>query len=122
MAQLQLDFEWMLLGLGLVVLVAFGVFVIVRFRRWQADQQSSQPAPHVEDYRVLMEQGLLDPSEFERIRDRLEGRSGQESGDRNQETGIRSQETGVRKQETGVRNQETEVRKQDSSQEQRSDP
>jgi hypothetical protein len=71
-AQFQLDLEWMLLAGAFVGLVLLGAYVIVRFKRWQAAQQATTLPPRIEDYRALMEQGLLEPREFERIRDRFE--------------------------------------------------
>jgi hypothetical protein len=71
-AQFRFDLEWMLLALVLVGLVALGIFVIVRFKRWMAEQQSPTLPTRVEDYRALLEQGLLDPAEFECIRQELE--------------------------------------------------
>jgi hypothetical protein len=71
-AQFQFDPEWMLLAFVFVGLIFLGVFVIVRFKHWQAAQQPTTQATRIEDYRALMEQGLLDAREFERIRDGLE--------------------------------------------------
>jgi len=71
-AQFQFNLEWMLLAGALVGLILLGGFVIVRFKRWQAEQESPTLPTRIEDYRALMEQGLLDPREFERIRDQLE--------------------------------------------------
>ena len=39
-AQFRLDLEWILLVSVLVGLILLGVFVIVRFKRWQAEQQT----------------------------------------------------------------------------------
>jgi hypothetical protein len=72
--QIQFNLEWMLLAGALVGLILLGGLVIVRFKRWQAEQQAPPPPTRIEDYRALMEQGLLDPREFERIRDHLENK------------------------------------------------
>jgi hypothetical protein len=72
-AQLQLDLEGIVLAIILVGLILLGVIVIVRFKRWQTAQRSPTVPARIEDYRALMEQGLLDPREFERIRQTLEG-------------------------------------------------
>ena len=69
-ARFRLDLEWILLAGLLAGLLLLGALVIVRFKRWQAAQQETA-LPRVEDYQALMEQGLLDPLEFERIRERL---------------------------------------------------
>ena len=75
-AQFRFDREWILLTGLLVGLLLIGALVIVRFKRWQAAQQQTTPAPRIEDYHALMEQGLLDPLEFERIRDYMKKKDG----------------------------------------------
>ena len=71
-AQLKFDLEWIILAVVLGGLVLLGGFVIVRYKRWHAEQQAAPPPMVIEDYRALMEQGVLDPREFERIREHLE--------------------------------------------------
>jgi hypothetical protein len=71
----QVDLEWILLAIVLVGLVLLGALVIARFKHWQAAQQATTLAMRIEDYRALMEQGLLDPLEFERIREQLESKA-----------------------------------------------
>lgn len=73
-AQFQFDFEWLLLALALMGVVLLGLYVVARFKRKLAQEQAAQPL-RVEDYRALMEQGLLQPQEFERIREHLERRT-----------------------------------------------
>lgn len=73
-AQFRFDVEWMLPTLLMVGAVGLGVIIIVWAKRWLTAQQATPAETTVEDYRVLLEQGLLDPQEFERIRDRLEAR------------------------------------------------
>jgi hypothetical protein len=71
-ARIQIDLESVLLVMVLVGLVALGITVIARTKRGLAEEEPRTFAGNVEDYRVLMEQGILDAAEFERIRDRLE--------------------------------------------------
>jgi hypothetical protein len=71
-ARFQFDLDWILLGLGLLALILLGALVIVKFKRWQAEQKDTVASPRIEDYRVLMDDGVLDPVEFERIREHLE--------------------------------------------------
>jgi hypothetical protein len=71
-AQFRLDLEWILLVSVLVGLILLGIFVIVRYKRWQAAQQTPASPTRLEDFRALMEQGLLDPQEFERLREFLQ--------------------------------------------------
>jgi hypothetical protein len=73
-AQIQLNLEWMLLAGSFVGLVLLGLFVIACVKRWHRAQQAPTPPTRLEDFRALMEQGLLDPLEFERIRERFENR------------------------------------------------
>jgi hypothetical protein len=74
-AQFRLDLEWIILATVLVGLVLLGIIVIVRYKRWQAAEQTPAPPTRLEEYQALMEQGLLDPQEFERIRDSLQKNS-----------------------------------------------
>jgi hypothetical protein len=74
-AQFQFDLEWLLLAIILVGLILLGAFVIVRFKRWQGAERSPPVPTRIEDYRALMEKGLLEAPEFERIRDQLEKKS-----------------------------------------------
>jgi hypothetical protein len=71
-AQMRLHLELAVLTLLLVGLLVLGITVIVAFKRWQAAQGQTPLAPRLEDYRALMEQGVLDPLEFERIRAHME--------------------------------------------------
>ena len=71
-AHFRFDLEWMLLAFVLVGLILLGIGVVIGFKRWQAGQQESTLGTRIEDYRALLEKGLLDPQEFERLRDRLE--------------------------------------------------
>ena len=65
--------QTLLLVIGLAIVLGFvlGGLVIAFFKHWQAEQQAPAVPTRVEDYRVLMEKGLLDSTEFERIRAHL---------------------------------------------------
>jgi hypothetical protein len=69
---MRLNLELAVLTLLLVGLLILGITVIVAFKRWQASQEQPPLAPRLEDYRALMDQGVLDPREFERIREHME--------------------------------------------------
>jgi hypothetical protein len=71
-AQFRLDLEWIILATSLVGLILLGLFVIVRYKRWQEAEQTPDPPTRLEDFKALMEQGLLDPQEFERIREAMQ--------------------------------------------------
>jgi hypothetical protein len=73
-ATTQVGREVVLLVSVLAGLILVGVLVVMWFKRWQAAEQKSAPTMRVEDYRALMEQGLLDPQEFDRIRNYLENK------------------------------------------------
>ena len=62
--------ELVVLALGLIGLILGGLYVIGRFKRWQTGEQTTLPT-RLEDFRALMDKGLLDAQEFERIRERL---------------------------------------------------
>jgi hypothetical protein len=68
---MQFDLEGLLLAIVLVGLVLLGAFAVLWVKRWHAAHQAPSPPTRVEEYRALMEKGLLDPAEFERIRDQL---------------------------------------------------
>ena len=74
-AQFQFDLELLLLVLALAGLVLGGGYVIARFKRGLAEQQQAAQPMRIEDYRALLEQGVLQPHEFERIRARLENKT-----------------------------------------------
>ncbi len=69
-ARFQFDLEWILLVTGLAGLILLGTLVIVRFKRWHAEHAAAPT--RLDDYRALMERGLIEPSEFERIANLLE--------------------------------------------------
>lgn len=72
-AQVQLDPELILLALVFVGLVVIGTVVIIRVRRWSV--ATDRPPPMcIDDYQRLMDEGLLAPQEFDRIRVMLEKR------------------------------------------------
>lgn len=71
-AQVRLDFELVVLTGLLVGLLVLGIAAIVYFKRRQADERQTPAAPRLEDYRALLEQGVLEPPEFERIREHLQ--------------------------------------------------
>jgi len=71
-AEVRFNLELVLWALLLVGLIFLGFFIIWWFKRWQAAEQAPLPPMGIEDYRILMEQGLLEPREFERIRERME--------------------------------------------------
>lgn len=70
-----LDLELALLGAGLLVLLFIGFWFVIRVRRWQKEDETERVTPQqqIETYRALMEEGLLDPQEFEKLRQRLTG-------------------------------------------------
>jgi hypothetical protein len=68
---MQFDLEGIVLAILLVGLVLLGALAVLWVKRWHAAHQAPLPPTRIEDYRALMEKGLLDPQEFERIRDRL---------------------------------------------------
>jgi len=70
-AQVNIDWELVALAIALLGLNLGGWCVIVRIKRWQTDEQPTLPT-RLEDYRALMEKGILDAQEFDRIRERLE--------------------------------------------------
>ncbi len=71
-ALLRLDLELVILTGLLVGVLVLGVSVIVWFKRWQEAQRQTPASPTLEDYRALVEQGYLDPIEFDRIREHME--------------------------------------------------
>jgi hypothetical protein len=73
LAPFTLDWELVLLALALVGLLAAGLVLVVRVRRWRS---LAEVVPtRIEHYRALLEQGILAPEEFERIRDYLDRKS-----------------------------------------------
>jgi hypothetical protein len=70
--KIRLDYEWLLLAVALIGLILLGLYVVVRLRRRLAEQKQPTLPMRIEDYRALLERGLLEPQEFERIRDKLE--------------------------------------------------
>lgn len=71
-AQFRLDLEWVILAGILLGLVFLGGFIVARYKRWLVEQKTPPASMAIDDYRALLDQGLLDPEEFERIRRRLE--------------------------------------------------
>lgn len=77
LASVTAQFKFDLESIGLVLvfsgLVVVGVLIVTWYRRSVVRPEPTSTLG-VEDYRALMEQGLLEPAEFERIRARLEYR------------------------------------------------
>jgi hypothetical protein len=57
---------------GLVAAILLGVILIVWVDRWRKRSRAEGPADELDQYRGLLDQGLLSPEEYERIRTRLE--------------------------------------------------
>jgi len=71
----EIGLEFRLLGwtLVLALLVGGGIVVILWTRNWWQRPAHEGPAePTLDDYRKLLDAGILDPQEFERIRAHLE--------------------------------------------------
>ncbi len=59
--------------LVLAFVVGGGISVILWARKWRQDlNEETTEEPSLEDYRELLDAGLLDPLEYERIRARLD--------------------------------------------------
>ena len=71
-----LDWELVLLGgiLLTLLLVSYQVVVLVRGRQRQDEAAVATPSQQLEQYRDLVEQGLLAPEEFDKLKARLSGR------------------------------------------------
>lgn len=73
----QRKLDWELVGLGglLLVLIALGGWMVGRFRNWREEdkEENLSREEQVEQYRRMLEQGLLEPEEFERLHRRLLG-------------------------------------------------
>ncbi|MBI3410964.1 MAG: hypothetical protein HY040_21730 [Planctomycetes bacterium] len=72
-AEFTFDLELVLLTLFLVSLVVVGIVVVIRVKRWRTESDE-ELVPRIDHYRALLEQGILAPEEFERIRKHLEAR------------------------------------------------
>lgn len=73
----QRKLDWELVGLGgiLLVLIALGGWMVSRFRNWREEEKSENlpREQQAEQYRRMLEEGLLEPEEFERLHRRLLG-------------------------------------------------
>lgn len=76
-AESTFDLELVLLGASLLVLVFLGFWMVLRVRRWKNEVEAKRltPQQQLEHYRTLLEEGLLEPQEFEELRQRLAPRS-----------------------------------------------
>jgi len=76
-AQIGQFFRWdvgIAVGL-LIVSIVFGVWIVVRVRRWREElAEPPQPEDPLQSYEDMVDEGSLDPDEFARIKDRLEGK------------------------------------------------
>lgn len=72
-AEFTVDLELVILTLFLVCVVVVGSIVVIRVKRWRT-ASDDELVPRIEHYRALLEQGMLAPEEFERIRTQLEAR------------------------------------------------
>ncbi|MFO0969000.1 MAG: hypothetical protein U0793_25895 [Gemmataceae bacterium] len=70
----QLDWELILLGLALLVALFAGYWAVRRVRQWRQDDLADRltPEQQLDQYRELLDQGLLQPQEFERLKTRLQ--------------------------------------------------
>ena len=77
-SQFGLFFRWDLcLPIGLLIgAVVLGIWAIARIRRWRAELEQEELEPTeeltLEHYQKMVEDGLLDPQEFARIKARME--------------------------------------------------
>jgi hypothetical protein len=61
---------------GLIGVIGLGVWAWLWVKRWRtevAEEASRSPAQQLEHYQKMMDDGLLDPEEFARVKARLEG-------------------------------------------------
>lgn len=67
------DWELLLLGAVLLAVIFAGFWVVLRVRGWQKDQEAERitPQQQLEHYRNLLEDGLLEPQEFEKLKTKL---------------------------------------------------
>ncbi len=66
--------EWQFcLPLGaLAVLLTLGIWAIIRVSRWRQESMDVMPAPEkLLDYETMIEEGLLNPDELARIKNRM---------------------------------------------------
>jgi len=70
---LAIDWELAALAVALIALVGLGTAAIVRVRRWWQQPSQDPVEQQLEIYQTMLDEGLLDPDEFRRIQDRLEG-------------------------------------------------
>lgn len=71
-----LFFEWdTLWRMAIMVGVcALGTWIIIRFKRWRleiSEQSATAPEEQLDHYQQMVEDGLLDPDEFARIKDHM---------------------------------------------------
>lgn len=67
------DLELALMGAGLLVLIFAGFWVVMRVRDYQKEEQADRLSPQqlLEQYRDMLDQGLLEPQEFEKLQKQL---------------------------------------------------
>jgi hypothetical protein len=68
------DWELVLLGVALLAVLFIGFWVVLRVRQWQKDEEAARltPQQQLDGYRALLDQGLLEAQEFEKLKARLE--------------------------------------------------
>jgi hypothetical protein len=76
-AQPEASSQWdvWLAAAALIAMVALGTWAIYRVKRWReetAEEAADTPETSLDHYQQLMEDGLLDPDEFTKIKERLE--------------------------------------------------
>ena len=71
-AQFVFDLEWVLVTLALLGLLVGGFVVVLRIKRAYAKDESASAGEQLSRYRALVEEGLMKPEEFEKIRGHLE--------------------------------------------------
>lgn len=72
-AQVVWDWELILSLVGLTSLIGLGLWCILKVKRWGQQSDALSVQEELASHQSLLEQGLLTPEEFERVRARLEG-------------------------------------------------
>jgi hypothetical protein len=72
-----IDWELTALTLVLLVLLFVAFVVVMRLRRWRQQDVAAAPTPQqqLEQYQEMLDEGLLEKDEFDRLRQALERRN-----------------------------------------------